>query len=140
MRIRVASVMALLLLLVLSPASAQTATTGQKPVALEPTAQCPQADIDTLQRVITFAQSRSWAEKPESTAFLLSPDTATCRVVMKINKVTNAEAAALQRGGENRLVIEETKDNAKPNRLPLLLWLVFGGAGLVFVFVRYGRR
>ena len=50
------------------------------------------------------------------------------------------EQAALERGGEGRLAIERTKDNAKPSRLPLLLWVVFGGAGLVFVFVRYGRR
>jgi hypothetical protein len=61
-------------------------------------------------------------------------------VVLKINKVSSAEQAALQRGGDGRLSIEKTKDYAKPSRLPLLLWVIFGGAGVVFVFVRYGRR
>ena len=61
-------------------------------------------------------------------------------MVLKISEVSDGEQAALERGGEGRLSIERTKDNAKPSRLPLLLWVVFGGAGLVFVFVRYGRR
>jgi hypothetical protein len=61
-------------------------------------------------------------------------------VVLKINKVSSSEQAALERGGEGRLSIEKTKDTAKPSRLPLLLWVLFGGAGVVFVFVRYGRR
>ena len=60
--------------------------------------------------------------------------------MLKINKVSNSEEAALQAGGEGRLAIERTKDNAKPSRLPLLLWVIFGGAGVVFVFIRYGRR
>ena len=122
-------------------ATAQTADTGgTKPLDLKPTAQCPQTDIDQLQRVISFVQSKSWAEDPGSTAFLVNPDTDACRVVLKIPEVSSSEEAALQAGGEGRLAIERTKDNAEPSRLPLLLWIVFGGAGLVFVFVRYGRR
>jgi hypothetical protein len=90
--------------------------------------------------VITFVRSKSWAEDPDKTAFAIAPDTATCRVVLKINEVSAGERSALEAGGEGRLTIELTKDRAKPSRLPLLLWVVFGGAGLIFVFIRYGRR
>jgi hypothetical protein len=93
-----------------------------------------------MQKAITFVQGQSWSEHPGNTAFSLSPDTSTCRVVLKINQVTSIEQAALQRGGEGRLAIQKTKDYAKPSRLPLLLWVVFGGAGVAFVFIRYGRR
>ncbi len=124
-----------------APTAAQTASTQDgDTVPLKPTEQCPQKDIDQLQRVITFVRSKSWADKPDSTAFAIAPDTATCRVVLRISTVSSQEKAALDQGGEGRLSIEKTRDTAKPSRLPLLLWVVFGGAGLVFVFVRYGRR
>ena len=92
--------------------------------------------------MITFVRAQSWAEKPGSIAFLLIPDTTACRRRPQIeeDRLSDAETAALQRGGENRLSIEERKDRAEPSRLPLLLWVVFGGAGLVFVYARYGRR
>lgn len=141
-RIRRAMALAVLVLAISAdPAGAQTPTTQDtKPFELKPTAQCGQTDIDRLQRVITFVRSQSWAEHPGDEAFLLNPDTNTCRVVLKINEVSTSEEAALQAGGEGRLAIERTKDKAKPSRLPLLLWVIFGGAGVVFVFVRYGRR
>jgi hypothetical protein len=135
--------MAMVALLVLwaGPAAAQTSTSADtKPIPLEPTAQCPQGDIDTLQRVISFVRSQSWSDEPGSTAFVINPDTANCRIVLKIPELSDDEAAALQRGGENRLTVEETKDHGKASRLPLVLWVVFGGAGLVLVFLRYGRR
>jgi len=138
---RALAVAALVVAIAAGGAAAQTsATDGSKPMDLKPTAQCPQPDIDQLQRVMTFVQSKSWAEDPGGTAFLISPDTAACRVVLKISDISSTEEAALQAGGEGRLAIERTKDKAKPSRLPLLLWIVFGGAGLVLVFVRYGRR
>ena len=137
---RAFAVAAVCVLVTAAPAGAQTETQDTSSIPLEPTQECSQTDIDQLQRVITFVRSKSWAEQPESTAFAISPDTANCRVVLKINEVSAGEKAALERGGEGRLSIEKTKDNAKPSRLPLLLWVVFGGAGLVFVFVRYGRR
>jgi hypothetical protein len=142
MRIRAAAVAAMLLLLAgAGPVSAQTLTTqNTAPINLKPTAKCPQAEVDKLQRVISFVQGQSWSEHPGSTAFLLNPDTGACRVVLKINKVSSSEQAALERGGEGRLSLQKTKDYAKPSKLPLLLWVVFGGAGVVFVFVRYGRR
>jgi hypothetical protein len=140
---RGAAAVAFVILLGVGGASAQTPSTQDTgPIALTPTAQCPQADIDTLQRVITFVRARSWAENRRSIGFGLAPDTTACRVVLTIeeNELSDAERVALQRGGENRLSIEERKDRAKPSRLPLLLWLVFGGAGLVLVYSRYGRR
>ena len=143
MRNRVAAAVALMIVLGTTGASAQTPLTPDTaPIALTPTDRCPQADIDTLQRVIAFVRAQSWAEKPGSTAFLLNPDTSACRVVLTIeeDQLSDAETAALQRGGENRLSIEEQKGRAEASRLPLLLWLVFGGAGLVFVYARYGRR
>lgn len=142
MRLRAAAVAGLLVLLGgAGPVAAQTLITqNTASVKLTPTDKCPQTDVDTLQRVITFVQSQSWAEHPGSTAFLLAPDTAACRVVLKINKVSSGEQSALERGGEGHLSIQKIKDNAKPSRLPLLLWVIFGGAGVVFVFVRYGRR
>ena len=127
-------------LIAIAPAVAQTEPEDTSVIPLTPTQGCPQADIDQLQRVITFVRSKSWAEQPDKTAFAIAPDTAACRVVLKINKVSAGEQAALERGGEGRLSIERTKERAEPSRLPLLLWVVFGGAGLVFVFVRYGRR
>lgn len=124
----------------ISPAVAQDAPEEAPNIPLTPTQECPQAEIDRLQRVITFVRSKAWAENPDKTAFAIAPDTAKCRVVLKINKVSAAERAALEAGGEGRLTIELTKDKAKPSRLPLLLWVIFGGAGLIFVFLRYGRR
>jgi len=145
MRIRTAAAVSLPLLLLLlggaGPASAQTLMTQDTtPVNLKPTDKCPQASIDQMQKVIAFVQGQSWSEHPGSMAFLLSPDTTACRVVLKINKVSSVEQAALEKGGEGRLSIQKTKDYAKPSRLPLLLWVIFGGAGVVFVFIRYGRR
>src|SRR4051794_36553580 len=143
MRIRVAAVTALLLSLLggAGPVAAETPTTQPTPtMTLKPTDKCPQPGIDQLQRVIGFVEGQSWSEHPGSTAFALNPDTTACRVVLKINKVSSVEQAALERGGEGRLSIQKTKDYAKPSRLPLLLWVVFGGAGVVFIFRRYGRR
>ena len=124
----------------LAAAPARAATTESTAIPLQPTARCPQNDIDQLQRVISFVQGKSWAEDPGATTFAIAPDTTACRVVLRISKVSSQEEAALERGGEGRLSIERTKDIAEPSRLPLLLWVVFGGAGLVFLFVRYGRR
>ncbi len=142
MRIRVAAVAAVLLLLGgAGTASAQTLTTQSTlSMNLKPTEKCPQTDIDQMQRVISFVQGESWSEHPGSMGLRIVPDTTACRVVLEINKVSSGEQAALERGGEGRLSIQKTKDYAKPSRLPLLLWIVFGGAGVVFVFIRYGRR
>jgi hypothetical protein len=133
---RALALAALGLVVGIGPAGAATEGEG---IPLKPTAQCPQGDIDQLQKVITFVRSKSWADQPETTAFNITPDTAACRVILKINKVSTTEQSALEQGGEGRLSIEKLKDHAKPSRLPLILWVVFGGSGLVFVFKRYGR-
>lgn len=141
MRIRLVAMVALLVVSWSGPAAAQTSTSADtKRIPLEPTAQCPQGDIDTLQRVISFVQSKSWADDPGSTALRIEPDTDNCRIVLKVPELSDDEAAALQQGGENRLTVEETKDHGKASRVPLVLWVVFGGTGLVLVFLRYGRR
>ena len=142
MRIRVAAAVVLLVVLAgTGPASAQTlVTTTTVAINLKPTAKCPQPEIDQMQKVISFVEGLSWSQHPGSTAFQLHPDTSTCRVTLEINKVSSVEQAALQQGGGSRLSIEKTKDYGKPSRLPLLLWIIFGGAGVVFVFIRYGRR
>jgi hypothetical protein len=145
MRTRLVTVAALLVVMApvavgLGPAAAQTSTEDTQAPSLEPTASCPQADIDTLQRVIKFVRDKSWADDPGKTALSISPDTDNCRVVLKISELSDDEAAALQRGGENRLTVEETRDHGKASRVPLVLWVVFGGAGLVLIFLRYGRR
>jgi len=144
MRIRPAVAVVAVLLAIVgggAVASAQTLTTqNTASITLKPTDKCPQADIDQMQKVITFVQGLSWSEHPGSTAFQLSPDTSACRVVLKISKVSGVEQAALERGGGSRLAIQKTKDYGKPSKLPLILWIIFGGAGVVFVFIRYGRR
>lgn len=141
MRIRLVAMATLLVVSWAGPAVAQTSSPADtKPIPLEPTAQCPQADIDTLQRVISFVRSQSWADDPGSTAFVINPDTANCRIVLKVPELSDDEAAALQRGGENRLTVEETKDRGRASRVPLVLWVVFGGAAVVLVYLRYGRR
>lgn len=138
---RVVVVAALALAAGVAPATAQTLLTqNTTPMNLTPTEKCPQPDIDQLQRVITFVQGQSWAEHPGTQGLRIVPDTAACKVKLQIGKVSSVEQAALEKGGEGRLSIEKTKDRAKPSRLPLLLWVIFGGAGVVFVFIRYGRQ
>jgi hypothetical protein len=142
-RIRVAAVAGVLVFLLsgAGAAQAQTLTTqSTTSTNLKPTDKCPQPEIDQMQRVIGFVEGQSWSEHPGSSGLRITPDTKTCRVVLAIGKVSSGERAALDRGGEGRLSIEKIKDNAKPSRLPLLLWVVFGGAGVAFVFRRYGRR
>jgi hypothetical protein len=138
---RILMVAALALAAGVTPAGAQTLLTqNTAPMTLKPTDKCPQADVDQLQRVITFVQGQSWAEHPGTQGLRIVPDTTACKVTLQIGKVSSVEQAALEKGGEGRLSIEKTKDRAKPSKLPLLLWVIFGGAGVVFVFIRYGRR
>jgi len=108
--------------------------------SLKPTDKCPQAQIDQMQKVITFVEGRSWSEHPGDEGLRITPDTTNCRVVLAINKVSSVEQAALEQGGQGLLSIQKTKDYGKPSRLPLLLWVIFGGSGVVFIFLRYGRQ
>jgi hypothetical protein len=102
---------------------------------LAPTAGCPQADIDDLEHIIAFVAGKSWAQKPDSTAISLSPNTATCQVVLRINRLSPSERSALTEGAGPRLTIQYEHDYRR-SRLPLFLWIVFGGAGLIWVYRR----
>ena len=89
---RAFAVAAVCVLVTAAPAVAQTETQDTSSIPLTPTQECSQTDIDQLQRVITFVRSKSWAEDPGSTAFAISPDTANCRVILKISKVSAPES------------------------------------------------
>jgi hypothetical protein len=102
---------------------------------LVPTAACPQPAIDDLEHIIEFVQGKSWAKKPDSTALSLSPNTATCQVVLRINRLSPSERMALTKGSGSRLTIHYEHDYHR-SRLPLILWTVFGGAGLIWVYRR----
>ena len=78
---------------------------------------------------------KSWAQNPDSTAVSLSPNTATCQVVLRINRLSPSERMALTVGAGPRLTIQYEHDDHR-SRLPLLLWIIFGGAGLIWVYRR----
>jgi len=80
------------------------------------------------------------APQLEPTATCPAPDLNACRVVLNIGQLSAREEAALQAGAGSRLAIEYRRDWARPSRVPLILWVVFGGAGLVWTFHRYARR
>ncbi len=107
---------------------------------LEPTATCPRDAIDELSKTIEFVRGQTWANQPGSNALTIVPDLNACRVVLHVGHLTDEEEAALQAGAGPGLAIEYRRDWARPSRLPLILWLVFGGSGVVWVYVRYGRR
>lgn len=137
---RVVAGAAVVVLGLLGAAGRGAAQAPPRTIDLQPTPNCPRADIDRLQKVIAFVQTKSWATHPDATPFLLVPDTADCRVTIKAQKLSDGERAALLSGGDGLLLIGKTKDYAKPSRLPVLIFAVVGGAGLVFVYRRFGRR
>ena len=119
------------------PAGAQTPINGGPgPKPLAPTATCQQADVDDLDRVITFVRGESWAKEPDSTGFQITPDTTACRVVLRINHLSADERAALTTGAGPRLLIQNVKDYARPSRLRFYLWLICGGSGLIWLYRR----
>lgn len=124
------------ILLTVSPGVAGAA--GAAP-ELEPTATCPEDAVAELSQTIAFVRGQTWAKEPGSMALNISPDLDACRVVLNIGKISDEEEAALQAGGGSRLAIEQRRDWAKPSRVLLILWVVFGGSGLVWLFRRYAR-
>ncbi len=66
------------------------------------------------------------------------PDTTTCRVVLRIDHLTPEERSALATGAGSRLVIQNVKDYRRPSRLPLFLWVILGGSGLIWLYRRTG--
>jgi hypothetical protein len=116
---------------------------GQTPASaatLEPTATCPQDAVDELGRAIEFVRGQTWTDRPGSNPLTILPDLNACRVVLNVGHLNDREEAALQAGAGSRLSIEYRKDWARPSRLLMVLWLVFGGSGVVWVYRRYARR
>ena len=107
---------------------------------LEPTATCPQDGINELNAVIAFVRGQSWADRPGSNPLTIAPDLIVCRVVLHVGELSAEEEAALLAGAGSRLAIEYRRDWAEPSRLFLILWIVFGGGGVVWVYRRFGRR
>ena len=107
---------------------------------MDPTATCPQDALDELSRAIDFVRGQTWADQPGSNPLTISPDLNACRVVLSVGHLSDQEEAALQAGAGSRLAIEYRKDWARPSRLLLILWVVFGGSGVVWIYRRYARR
>lgn len=106
----------------------------------EPTATCPADAVAELRRTIDFVRAQTWADQPGRMALNLSPDLNACRVVLNIGQLSAEEAAALQAGAGDRLAIEYRRDWARPSRVLLILWIVFGGSGLIWMYRRCARR
>lgn len=107
---------------------------------LQPTAACPADAVAELQQTIDFVRGQTWAEVPGTMSLNIAPDLNACRVVLNIGELSPREEAALQAGAGSRLAIEYRRDWARPSRVWLILWIVFGGAGLMWMFRRYARR
>ena len=119
------------------PAGAQTGPMGDsKQLHLTPTATCPQPDLDELARAVDFVKGQSWTKNPDSAGFEIAPDTTACQVVLRINHLNPDERTALTTGAGPRLVIKGVRDPPRPSRLPLFLWIIFGGSGLIWLFRR----
>lgn len=132
-----------------TPASATTPPPSDPPVtsrppglALQPTPTCPQEAVDEITRAIEFVRGQTWAHQPDDNALALLPDLEGCRVVLEVGdgQLSQEEEAALQAGAGSRLAIEYRRDWVRPSRLLLILWVVFGGSGVVWVYWRHARR
>lgn len=107
---------------------------------LQPTSTCPQEAIDQISRAIDFVRGQAWADSPGDKALNIAPDLTTCEVVLHIGHLSDREQAALETGAGSRLAVEYRKDWARPSRILLTLWIVFGGSGLIWIYRRYARR
>jgi hypothetical protein len=113
-----------------------TASAG---MTLNPTATCPQDALDELNKAIEFVRGRTWTDRPDGHALNITPDVDACRVVLHIGDLSHEEEAALQAGAGSRLAIEYRQDWARPSRVLLILWIVFGGSGVIWVYRHYYR-
>jgi len=106
---------------------------------LNPTPTCAQDALDELNKAIEFVRGRTWTGRPEGHALNIAPDLNACRVVLHIGQLNDEEEAALQAGAGSRLAIEYRRDWARPSRLLLILWIVFGGSSVIWVYRHYCR-
>jgi hypothetical protein len=122
------------------PAGDRPARVSAGAVQLTPTATCSQEAVDELNKTIEFVRGQMWAEQPGSIALNIAPDLNECRVVLHVGHLSDKEQAALRAGAGSRLAIEYRRDWARPSRVLLTLWIIFGGSGVVWVYWRYARR
>ena len=122
-----------------APSAGDPQATSSAGMQLKPTATCPQDALDELNKTIEFVRGQTWADRPGGHPLNIAPDLNACRVVLHVGELTDEEEAALQAGAGSRLAIEYRRDWAKPSRLLLILWIVFGGSGVIWVYRRYGR-
>jgi hypothetical protein len=106
---------------------------------LAPTATCPADAVAELDRTIDFVRGQTWTDQPQKMALNISPDLNACRVVLNVGHLSAKEEAALQAGAGPRLAIEHRKDFGHPSRILLILWVVFGGSGLIWLYRRTSR-
>jgi hypothetical protein len=123
-----------------TPPAADPRATSSLEMRLTPSATCPGDAVDELSKTIEFVRGQTWADQPGSNSLTIAPDLNACRVVLHVGQLNDQEEAALKTGAGSRLAIEYRRDWAKPSRLLLILWVVFGGSGLIWVYVRYARR
>jgi hypothetical protein len=123
-----------------APLGRPGATSSSPGLDLEPTATCTHDAVEELNRAIEFVRGQTWADQPGNNPLNIAPDLDSCRVVLHVGRLSDQEEAALQAGAGSRLAIEYRRDWARASRLPLILWVVFGGAGLTWTYRRYGRR
>lgn len=123
-----------------APQPAPAEASSSAGMRLQPTSSCPQDAVDEMNRAIDFVRGRTWAETPGDAPLTIAPDLTTCEVVLHIGHLSKTEEAALEAGAGPRLAVEYRKDWARPSRILLILWVVFGGSGLIWIYRRYAGR
>jgi len=118
-------------------AGAPPAESASSHVTLHPTSTCPQAAVDDMSKAIAFVQGQTWADKPGTTSLNIGTDLIACQVTLNVGHLSKHEEAALEAGAGPRLSIVHRKDFAKPSHVLLILWIVFGGSGLIWLWRRY---
>jgi hypothetical protein len=121
------------------PASPDVTSVSPGP-KLEPTPTCPPDAVEELNRAIGFVRGQTWADQPGNNPLSIAPDLDSCRVVLHVGHLSDQEEAALQAGAGSRFAIEYRRDWARSSRLPLILWVVFGGSAVAWTYRRYARR
>jgi len=119
---------------------APAASSASQTMSLRPTSTCPQDAVDQLSKAIRFIQGQTWADRPGTTSVNISPDLIACQVTLNVGHLSKHEAAALEAGAGPRLSIVHRRDYAKPSRILLILWVIFGGSGLIWLWRRYLRQ